>query len=99
MILAIFQNERVYEGNENLLNAVYPMPSLSTMVVDHITRDFFSNPYPTEPPLFREDSFDPTTRIRRGRFYCLDNPSRPYDAQRVYHYPYAQPVGGPAGVL
>jgi hypothetical protein len=25
MILAIFQNERVYEGNQNFLNAVYPM--------------------------------------------------------------------------
>ena len=33
MILAIFQNERVYEGNEVFLNAVYPMPSLSKIVV------------------------------------------------------------------
>ena len=31
MILAIFQDERVYEGNENLLNAVYPMPSVSSV--------------------------------------------------------------------
>jgi hypothetical protein len=73
------------------------MPSLSTVVEDQITQPglkFFENSYPTVPPLFREDSFDPTTRIRRGRFYCLDNPIHHYDAQRVYHYPYAQPVGG-----
>ena len=29
MTLAIFQNDRVYEGNSRLLNAIYPMPSLS----------------------------------------------------------------------
>ncbi len=92
MILAIFQNERVYEGNVNLLNAVYPMPSLSPVVVGEITQRFFGNRYPTTPPLFREDSFDPTTRIRRGRIYCLDNPQGQYDAQRVNHYPYAPPT-------
>jgi hypothetical protein len=94
MILAIFQNEGVYEGNENLLNAVYPMPSLSTVVVGQITREFFRNLYPTEPLLFREDSFDPTTRIRRGRFYCLNKPVHPYAAGSVNHYPYALPGGG-----
>jgi hypothetical protein len=98
MILAIFQNERVYEGNENFLNAVYPMPSLSTVAVDHITqpgRKVFENPYPTVPPLFREDSFDPTTRIRRGRFYCLHKQVDTYDFQRVNHYPYARPTSAP----
>jgi len=74
MILAIFQNER-----RGLSDA-----DLSTVVVDQITQtglNFFENPYPTTPPLFREDSFDPTTRIRRGRFYCLHKPLHPYDAQ------------------
>jgi hypothetical protein len=83
MILAIFQNER-YEGNAYSLNALYPMPSLSPVVVDQIT-----------PRLFREDSFDPTTRIRRGRFYIADSPSRKaWPSGQVNHYPYAQPVGG-----
>ncbi|MFZ0494294.1 MAG: hypothetical protein WBG11_01235 [Methylocella sp.] len=97
MILAIFQNERVYEGNLNLLNAVYPMPSLSMVDVHQIKQSglqILSNLYPKEPLLFREGSFDPTTRIRRGRLYCLDKPSHKYDAQGINHYPYAQPVGG-----
>jgi hypothetical protein len=96
MILAIFQNERVYEGNSHLLNAVYPMPSLSTVVADQNTQPglgIFGNLHPTTPPLFREDSFDPTTRIRRGRFYCWDR-SAQYPVERVNHYPFAQPVGG-----
>jgi hypothetical protein len=96
VILAIFQHERVYEGNGNFLNALYPMPSLSTVVVDHIAQpglQFFGNPHPTTPPLFREDSFDPTTRIRRGRFYCWDKLA-PYPVERVNHYPFAQPIGG-----
>ena len=37
-MLAIFQNDRVYEGNARLLNAVYPMPSLSQVVVDPVTQ-------------------------------------------------------------
>lgn len=98
MILAIFQNERVYEGNEYFLNALYPMPSLTPVVVDQSMQPglgIFNNPHPTTPPLFREDSFDPTTRIRRGRFYIADSPSRRnWPAGRVNHYPYAQPVGG-----
>jgi hypothetical protein len=96
MILAIFQNERVYEGNEGFLNAVYPMPSLSKIVVDQITQpglEILGKPHPTMPTLFREDSFDPTTRIRRGRFYCWDK-IRQYPCERVHHFPYAQPVGG-----
>jgi hypothetical protein len=96
MIIAIFQNERVYEGNDNFLNAVYPMPGLSKVVVDQITQpglEILGNLYPAMPPLFREDSFDPTTRIRRGRFYCWDKVAQ-YGVERVSHYPFAQPVGG-----
>lgn len=96
MILAIFQNERVYEGNANFLNAVYPMPSLSKVVVDGLTQglEFLGNPRPTAPPLFREDSFDPTTRIRRGRFYVSDSPDiKDWMSNRVNHYPYAAPLG------
>ena len=90
MVLAIFQNERVYEGNLNFLNAVYPMPSMSTVDVHQLQQSglqILSKLYPREPLLFREDSFDPTTRIRRGRLYCLGKPSHQYDAERVNHYP------------
>ena len=97
MILAIFQNERVYEGNQNFLNAVYPMPSLSKVVIDPanpVAAGILGNQHPLTPPLFREDSFDPTTRIRRGRFYSLHKQLATYDPQRVSHYPYAPPTGG-----
>ena len=74
MILAIFQNERVYEGNLWVLNALYPMPSLSP--VTEPVPAIIGYPNQITPLLFREDSFDPTTRIRRGRFYIAHSPSR-----------------------
>jgi hypothetical protein len=66
MTLAIFQNDRVYEGTAYLLNAVYPRPSLSRVAVDPVTQkgaEIFAHVNPSSSPLFREDSFDPTTRI------------------------------------
>jgi hypothetical protein len=95
MLLAIFQGERVYEGNENFLNAIYPMPSLSKTEIDAATEGLPDALGLVQQSIFREDSFDPTTRIRRGRFYIPDNPSRRiWIANRVNHYPYAPPVGG-----
>jgi hypothetical protein len=98
MTLAIFQNDRVYEGNSRLLNAIYPMPSLSR-VVSHPTMqkmpEIFAHVNPQTPPLFREDSFDPTTRIRRGRFYVPESPNiKQWPANQVNHYPYVQPILG-----
>ncbi|TLG72792.1 hypothetical protein [Methylocystis sp. B8] len=97
MILAIFQNERVYEGNINFLKAIYPMPCLSRVMVDQdpvrqAGLRILQGPSSNTPPLFREDSFDPTTRIRRGRFYVAMSPNRRHwNADRVNHYPYAKP--------
>jgi hypothetical protein len=82
MILAIYQNERVYEGNYNFLTAAYPPPSLTTVVCNRPGQ---------KPPLFREDSFDPTVRLRRGRFYMLDTQNAEYRVDRVAHGPYAVP--------
>ncbi len=99
MMLAIFRDERVYEGNERSLNAVYPMPSLSKVVVDQDPikqpgREILGNPNPITPPLFREDSFDPTTRIRRGRFYVVDGQNKKqWRREWVNDYPYARPPG------
>lgn len=50
-----------YEGNTNDLRAIHPIP-----VVSHVSCEFIA---PPEAVAFREDSFDPVTRIRRGRFY------------------------------
>ena len=96
-MLAIFQNDRVYEGNAVLLNAVYPRPCLSQVVADPATRsgaEIFARVNPLLPLLFREDSFDPTTRIRRGRFYESEPGRRQWAANQVNHYPYAQPIVG-----
>src|SRR5882672_9305327 len=96
MIIAIFQDERVYEGKLNILNAVYPMPTLSKVVVDPTTSEVpkvLGNLHPANPPLFREDSFDPTSRLRRGRFYSPGD-RRTFDPRWVNHNPYSQPIGG-----
>jgi hypothetical protein len=96
MVLAIFQSERVYEGNANFLNAVYPMPSISRVVFDPATQaglNVLGSMHPSIPPLFREDSFDPTSRLRRGRFYTPDG-TKQYNCARINHYPYAPPTGG-----
>ena len=50
----------VYEGNNELLWSLYPMPLISPAVCAFIEGQHL---------VFREDSFDPMTRIRRGRFY------------------------------
>lgn len=96
MILAIFQSERVYEGNANFLNAVYPMPSISRVVSEPDTQaglKVLGSLHSAFPPLFREDSFDPTSRLRRGRFY-MPQSLKSYVPERVNHYPYAVPTGG-----
>lgn len=98
MILAIFHSERVYEGNMHFLNAIYPMPAISKVLIDMPGQPellSFGNVNQFAPPVFREGSFDPTTRIRRGRFYVPEPPTpRDWQPARVNHYPYAQPVGG-----
>lgn len=98
MTLAIFQNDRVYEGNARLLNAVYPKPNLSPVVADPVTQGvvgIFAHVNSSFPPLFREDSFDPTTRIRRGRFYVPGSPNKSqWPSNQVNHTPYSQPLLG-----
>jgi hypothetical protein len=96
MIFAIFQNERVYEGNLNFLHAIYPMPAVSKVslvAAGKLDLYDFGPVNSMMPPIFREDSFDPTTSVRRGRFYVPNNPSRhDWQAARVSDYPYGQPV-------
>lgn len=97
MILAIFQSERIYEGNLHFLHAIYPMPAVSKVSIAAPSKPDlydFGAVIPTMPPIFREDSFDPTTRIRRGRFYVPNNPTRAdWQAAWVNNYPYGPPVG------
>jgi hypothetical protein len=52
-----------YEGDNNDLRAIHPTP-----VVSRASCPFITTPAGLEV-IFREDSFDPVTRIRRGRLY------------------------------
>jgi hypothetical protein len=94
VILALFRKERVYEGTEFSLNAVHPMPYLSEIFIDE-QADAATNIFgifPANTRLFREDFFDPNTRIKRGRFYVMGSPSKTYYSEdRVNHHPYASP--------
>src|SRR5690348_16041615 len=95
--LRIFQSERIYEGNEHFLSALYPMPTVSKVIIDTPAGVDVLNFGVSQhtPPIFRVESFDPTTRIRRGRFYLPDSPNhRTYPSDRVNSFPYQAPVAG-----
>jgi hypothetical protein len=78
-MIAIDTNSRLfYEGSGNWGHGIWPSPVVSIATV-LITEDDLSSLPATTADLghaklvFREDSFDPVTRIRRGRFYCGSN--------------------------
>ncbi|MHB0991700.1 MAG: hypothetical protein ACYC0M_10530 [Burkholderiales bacterium] len=52
-----------YEGDSQDLRAIHPTPTISSVTCPFITSDGGN------VVIFREDSFDPVTRIRRGRLY------------------------------
>jgi hypothetical protein len=78
----------VYEGEcSQFLRAIHPTPLLT----DGESSIFTENAHGV---VFREDSFDPVTRIRRGRFYHdRGNPSNTLSASRVCNYPYGNLLG------
>lgn len=74
MNLAIDDNRNViFEGSGFYGHALFPTPLVSQANIISIS----ANPSELAPPssltdckyIFREDSFDPVTRVRRGRFY------------------------------
>jgi len=89
----------VYEGVSNYGHGVWPTPVVSIATL--ITGDTDWEKLPSSPHLdkaklvFREDSFDPVTRIRRGRLYqwgdgCLQqtwyftpHPAEPMDRDHM----------------
>lgn len=52
-----------YEGDTHAVRAITPLPVISPVTGDLIDQEI------TGPKIFREDGFDPVTRIRRGRLY------------------------------
>lgn len=81
-----------YEGDIHTLRAIHPTPVFTRGRCDNI-QDFKHNQFSAN--LFREDSFDPITRIRRGRLYQLDGsqPGSSYPPENVHNYPFGPHVG------
>jgi hypothetical protein len=82
----------VYEGEYNFLRAVHPIPILTRASCTAIpVRDIGA----LAGVLFREDSFDPVTRIRRGRMYTHGPSYAPQSLppQNVHNYPFGPHVG------
>lgn len=84
----------VYEGTGDFLHAVSPTP-----VVTRAT--FAQGAEHGVEMVFREDSFDPVTRVRRGRLYQRDPNHQGLQAVpvgKVYNGPFGPLVGAPASV-
>jgi hypothetical protein len=73
-----------YEGNRNFLRPIYPRPTVSPVS--------FVNQTLKKEIVFREDSYDPTTRIRRGRFYERSFSPAQISSGLVHYFPYPKPV-------
>lgn len=83
MYLGIDTNSgHVYEGAGAPQFAVFPRPAISLAKLIETPDDWRSLPqdvlHTPFPWVFREDSFDPVTRIRRGRLYQTFNNSQPH---------------------
>lgn len=83
MYLGIDTNTgHVYEGAGAPQFAVFPRPAISLAKLIETPDDWRSLPqdiaHTPFPWVFREDSFDPVTRIRRGRLYQTHGNSQPH---------------------
>lgn len=67
----------LYEGDSTYGNGVWPTPILTTATIISSEGDWTRIPscrrFSDAKLLFREDSFDPVTRVRRGRLYEWDH--------------------------
>ena len=78
-----------FEGNRQGLRVIHPIPVISTASCDFIN---------SKEVIFREDSFDLITRIRRGRLYVEDQRGEMWSIEQVDHGFYRpQPGSGPGG--
>jgi hypothetical protein len=89
MMIGIDQNRFVlYEGQAYYGHAVWPQPHVSRARV--IQEEDWKNPpkaHDTRVLVFREDMFDPVTRIRRGRLYAPSNNAVQSHDWRVQPHP------------
>jgi hypothetical protein len=73
-----------YEGDSHSVYSIRPLPVISAVTCDFINKA-------GREIIFREDIFDPVTRIRRGRIYVGGNGVHQWDqvtidGQRVYNW-------------
>ncbi len=91
MIIGIDDNlNLVYEGSSTWGHALWPAPFLIPAIIKpdteaQLTPPRFDSLFAMPLILFREDAFDPVSRVRRGRFYRSGN-SQPMPWQ-VYPHP------------
>jgi hypothetical protein len=87
----------VYEGTSKLGFAVWPSPVISVATVFQSDIELTNVPERTDlgfaQLVFREDSFDPVTRIRRGRFYNRGDAAQPQEWRVQQHPAFKEEVG------
>lgn len=92
-----------YEGSSNYGHGLWPSPTVTVASIVNKEADLKdihpSNDLGFAKLVFREDSFDPVTRIRRGRFYA--NPgTQPQEWHVQQHPAYAFENGqSPTGIV
>jgi hypothetical protein len=92
----VFRRGVVYEGDAWHLWAVYPRPLIIKAIWSLLN---CQNSY--RDRIFLEDSFDPVTRTRRGRFYGMNDgySTQKWDPTQVANGPYGQHVGIAGGIF
>lgn len=82
----------VYERDGNFCRAVYPMPVLIPFSCSALHLPL--TPSGEAQAVFREDSFDPVTRLRRGRVYThADTHQFSLPSENVYNGQYGPLIG------
>jgi hypothetical protein len=95
------QSGLIYEGLGGPDMPVVPTPNVTQAKLIENPEDWASLPSGIfQSPMawiFREDSFDPVTRTRRGRLYFSPEAQAQPSAHRVVPHPYEDPFGSSAG--
>ena len=76
-----------YEGDADDLRLIHPTPVVSEFLCTSVSLD------EGQQAVFREDDFDPVTRIRRGRLYIANRNSCSWFPGRIDHGSYGPYLG------